>query len=129
MSNSAAKAEAWTEFLASRPEFPRGERLRAALRAGKITRLCDCGCNSYDVEVPEGRCERIAAPGGSGAVFEISFSTEGASGSLELIVFVDAHGQLAGVEVDYCANSFPVPDNVQIKEPPYHVEVSRALEV
>ena len=129
MSNGPGKAESWTEFLATRPEFPRGERLRAALRAGAITRLCDCGCNSYDIQVPEGACDRIAAPGRSGAVFQISFSTGDDSGSLELVVFADARGQLSGIEVDYCANSFPVPDNVQIKEPPYHVEVSRALEV
>jgi len=54
MSNTLARASKWTHFLASRAEFPAGERLLAAFHAGKITRLCDCGCDSFDIEIPEG---------------------------------------------------------------------------
>jgi hypothetical protein len=129
MSNSPAKAAKWTEFVAGRPEFPVGDRLRAAFRAGKITRLCDCGCNSFDIDVPPGTAEPIASAGHYRLVFELEFRTEGNDGTLGFLVFANEEGQLAGIDVEYCANSFPLPDEPMVKEPPYHVCVSVALPV
>ena len=127
MGNSVAKATHWTAFLAARPEFPLGDRLLDAFRAGQITRLCDCGCNTFDITVPEGTVP-LTSPGASGSVFELSFQVED-SGSLEFVLFVDRRGQFSGIEVDYCANSYPVPEAPVVKEPPYHVHISPALEV
>jgi hypothetical protein len=130
--NSASKAAFWTEFVARHVAFPAGPKLRAAFQAGRITRLCDCGCNSFDIEVPEGAgIPALAKPGGYGSVFEMSFNVNELGHeerrSLEFVVFADARGQFAGMNVDYCANSFPVPDNVEVQEPPFHVRCSDAL--
>jgi hypothetical protein len=133
MANTLKVAEHWTEFVASHPSFPVGNRLRAGFRAGKITRLCDCGCNTYDIEVPDTtNIVPLSQPGGGfGSVCEMSFEVRefGAQErkSLEFIVFADARGHFAGLEVDYCATSFPVPENLEILEPPYHVRCSATL--
>ena len=127
MTNSALKAAEWVEFLARRPEFPSPERLRASFLAGNITRLCDCGCNTFDIEVPEStEVAALASSGSFGSFFEINFEATAPSGpvengSIELIVFVDKRGHLAAVEVDFCGNSYPVPEHLIIKDHPYHV--------
>lgn len=134
MPNTVETAARWTEFLAGRPEFPRGERLAAAFNAGEITRLCSCGCNAFDLKVPEGaEVERIATVGGCGSVFEMSFQATGdgppdRQGSLEFIVFADERGHFAGIEVDFCGNSFPVPEALQVDNTPYYVRVSSAVD-
>jgi hypothetical protein len=130
MSNSLARASKWAKFLASRAEFPAGDRLLAAFHAGKVTRLCDCGCNSFDIEVPEDAVAPLAKPGAtSGSVFELEFQTSEEQRTLEFIVLVGANGQLSGIEVDYCANSYPVPEEPILVEPPYHVRSSAALAI
>ena len=131
--NSAAVARTWVDFLAVRPEIPWGQRLVAAFDVGEITRLCDCGCNSFDLVVPaEASVAPIARAGGSGAVFDIAFKAQGEGppdqlGSLELVVFADTRGHFAGVEVDYCANSYPVPAHLVVADAPYHVSTSAAV--
>jgi hypothetical protein len=130
MSNTLARASKWVTFLASRSEFPAGDKLLAAFHAGKITRLCDCGCNSFDIEVEEGAAMPLAQPGDhGGAVFELEFRTSEEQRTLEFVVLVGANGQLSGIEVDYCANSYPVPDDPVLVEPPYHVRTSAALAI
>ena len=128
MGNSEARAAKWARFVASRPEFPAGPRFLAAFEAGRITRICDCGCNSFDIEVPaDSVVNPLAESGNYGAVFELEFRTDEENGSLAFTVFVGKDGHLAGLDVDYCANSFPVPDDPALVEPPYHVRVSEAL--
>ncbi|WP_332778287.1 hypothetical protein [Polaromonas sp.] len=130
MPNTFAHASKWTHFLASRAEFPAGERLLAAFHIGKVTRLCECGCNSFDIEVPDGAVAPLAQPGDSGgSVFELEFRTTEEQGTLEFIVLVGSNGHLAGIEVDYCANSYPVPDEIILMEPPYHVRASASLAI
>lgn len=132
MKNTEATAARWTEFIATRPEFSAGEKLRAAFQAGRITRLCDCGCNAFEFEMPE---DTIAAPltnaGGYGSILELSFEASELGtlerNSIEFIVFADSRGHFAGIEVDYCGNSFPVPEHLQIHEPPYHVRCSSEI--
>jgi hypothetical protein len=127
MSNTLARASKWTHFLASRVEFPAGERLLAAFHAGKVTWLCDCGCNSFDIE---GAVAPLAQPGAhGGSIFELEFQTTDEQRTLEFIVFVGSNGHLAGIEVDYCANSYPVPDEPILVEPPYHVRASADLAI
>ena len=130
MLNTLACASKWVTFLASRSEFPAGDKLLAAFHAGKITRLCDCGCNSFDIEVEEGAAMPLAQPGDrGGAVFELEFRTSEEQRTLEFVVLVGANGQLSGIEVDYCANSYPVPDEPVLVEPPYHVRTSAVLAI
>ena len=130
MSNTLARASKWIHLLASRAEFPAGERLLAAFHAGKVTWLCDCGCNSFDIEIPEGAVAPLAQPGArGGSIFELEFQTTEEQRTLEFIVFVGTNGHLTGIEVDYCANSYPVPDEPILVEPPYHVRASAALAI
>ena len=133
MTNTAVVAARWSEFISTRPEFPAGNRLRAAFAAGKLTRLCDCGCNAFDLQVPESSTvQPIARSGGYGSVFEISFEVSQPQSverqSLEFIVFADKRGHFAGIEVDFCGNSFPVPEHLLIHEPPYHVRCSPEID-
>ncbi len=129
MKNSVSRARKWVVFLGQRSEFPARVRFLAAFEAARITRLCDCGCNSFDVEVPDAaRVEPLCPQGRYGAVFELCFKTTDDQGSIEFTVFADKNGHLAGVDVDYCGNSAPVPDEPAIMEPPYHVRVSDVLD-
>lgn len=128
MKNSEAKARKWAEFLGARPEFDARRRFLEAFNAGRITRLCDCGRNSFDLEVPEETSvEPLAYPGSYGMVYESEFRTDEENGSIGLFVFVDQRGQLAGVDVEYCGNSCPAPENPSLVEPPYHVRTSERL--
>lgn len=134
MPSSEATAARWTEFIAARPEFPVGRNLLAAFRAGTISSLCDCGCHAFELHVPEDLPSlRIAHPGDVGSVFELSFEVTaggppGGKGSLELAVFADRRGHFAGMDVDFCANSYPVPEKMVLAERPYHVHSSPAFD-
>ena len=75
MMNSDAKARSWLEFLAGEPFVPFGPTLQAHFNAGTITRLCGCGCNSFDLEISQGvTLEPIVPPGRSGKCFRRSTS-------------------------------------------------------
>ena len=133
ITNTEAVAAKWTEFIAGRSEFPAAAKLRAAFQVGRITRLCDCGCNAFEFEVPEGTtASPLAKQGGYDSLFELSFEVTDVSTSerksLEFILFADNRGHFAGIEVDYCGNSFPVPESLEIHEPPYHVSCSPTID-
>jgi hypothetical protein len=55
------------------------------------------------------------------AVLSIAFRMRNRPGSIELDVFADANGFLAGVDVACNANSEPVPGNPELLDAPYHV--------
>ena len=128
MSNSEVRALKWANFIAGRKEFEARDRFLAAFKAGRISRICDCGCNSFDIELPEGKqVAPLTTPGSYGAVFEIEFRTDEEDGTMEFVVLANADGHLAAVEVNYCANSFAVPDEPTLIEPPYHVWSSASM--
>jgi len=132
VANTPEVAAHWVEFLAAHPAFPAGAKLRAAFNVGKITRLCACGCNAFEFAVPEeAGVPPVASTGGYGSICELSFevSEPGSSErkSIEFIVFADQRGHFAGIEVDFCGNSYPVPEGLVIHEPPYHVRCSSAI--
>ena len=121
--NSAEKARHWTEFLATRKEFPRSEQILEHFNAGTITRICDCGCNSYDLKVPKNSGLKPLMPASQrgGCVLSMAFYFANRPGSLEFDVFVDADGYLNGVDVSCNANSGQVPNEPELVEPPFHV--------
>jgi hypothetical protein len=115
MSNNEAKARAWLEFLAKEPAVPFGPTLRAHFDAGRITRLCDCGCNSFDLEIPKGvALDPLAEPGPSGKFFEVVYESR-AEAEVAFLIFVDARGYLSGLDVT-CgdSNHAPLPDDIQL---------------
>jgi hypothetical protein len=121
--NDAKKARQWTEFLAGRKEIPASHRLLRHFDAGVITRICDCGCNSYDISVPKdsGLEPLLLARGRGGCAGTLGFRLGNREGSIEFDIFVDDRGYLAGVDVSFNANSEAMPDSPQILEPPYQV--------
>ena len=115
MGNSEAKARAWLEHLANEAAVPFGAKLRAHFDAGRITRLCDCGCNSFDFEIPSGVVlEPIAAPGRPGKVFEVVYESD-AETEVAFLIFVDARGYLSSIDVT-CgdSNHARLPEQVRL---------------
>lgn len=47
--------------------------------------------------------------------------------SLEIILFAGDSGNLEYVEIDYCANAYPVPEIVELMETPYHINIGASL--
>ena len=123
MKNTLSLAHAWTEFVAARPEFKCAEALLQQFNAGDITRLCDCGCNSYEFKLHPGANVPSLAPPVErcGCVFELEFQTEEWGKTVSFSLFLDSDGNLSGLDVEYCANSFPMPESPRLSEPPFHV--------
>lgn len=115
MANSEAKARRWLEFLANEPAVPFGSKLRTHFNAGTIARLCDCGCNSFDVEIAEGvALDPIAEPGRQGMFFEVVYDSD-AEAEVAFLIFVDLRGYLASIHVT-CGegNHARMPDDVRL---------------
>jgi hypothetical protein len=126
MINCRATAEKWTQFLASRPYVPKASQLLAHFAQGEITRYCGCGCNSYDLSIgPEASLEPLLqTPGRTGCALALAFYTEEQTEpkrTVEINLYVDARGNLAGLDVDYCGNSAPMPEDPVLKEPPFQL--------
>lgn len=115
MSNSKAKARRWVEFLADQPAAPWGKLLQAHFEVGHITRLCECGCNSFDLEIPAGvSIEPIAELCRPGKIFEIVYESSAAA-EVAFLVFVDERGYLSSLDVT-CGdgNQAAMPDDMQL---------------
>ena len=54
-----------------------------------ITRICDCGCNSYDLKVPKesGLRPLIPASQRGGCVFSMQFNLSNRPGTIEIDIF------------------------------------------
>jgi hypothetical protein len=123
MANSEEHARRWVSFLAKRPEIRNAGLLLEHFQRGQITRLCDCGCQSFELHtaVTDGLEPLVASATHAGCVFSMAFHTEEAQKTVEFGIFVDPAGYLQGIDVDYCANSFPMPESPTLLEPPFHV--------
>jgi len=126
MANASATAEKWTRFLASRPYVPKAPLILTHFAHGRITRLCDCGCNSYELAVSsDAHLQPLVQPSTrGGCALALAFYTSEEADprrTVEINVHVDAHGFLAGLDVDYCANSATMPEDPQLLEPPFHL--------
>lgn len=128
MTNTLQRAEWWKEFICTKCHFPAPEKLRAQFLVAELSEFCECGCNSFKVQVLGGsKVAPIAKHGGYGTVFEANFQLAEEGRTLEVILFAGEDGNLAYVEIDCCGNSYPVPDVISVIEPPFHVHASAAL--
>lgn len=128
MTNTAERAEFWKEFILTKCDFPAPEKLRSQFAHAELSKFCECGCNSFKVSVhADATVPVLATPGPYSAVFEANFHLAEEGKTLEIILFTGEDGNLAYVEIDCCANSYPIPETVIAQEPPYHVYTSRAL--
>lgn len=128
MADIPARVAFWTDFICTRCRFPNPERLRAQLAVARYSDFCDCGCNSFGVSVPSAaNVPPIASKSNrSGMVFEADFRLADDL-TLEIILFTDRSGNISYVEIDCCANTWPVPELIEANEPPSHVYASPAL--
>ena len=130
MSNGPHKAVFWAEFIPAHCQFPDPELLRRHFQHASFTDFCACGCNNFAVVIPpDVELPPLTSPhSGPGhvAFFESDFQLADSDRTLEIILFADARGYLDYVEIDCCANSYPVPDVIRVKEPPYHVHPAAA---
>jgi putative ubiquitin-RnfH superfamily antitoxin RatB of RatAB toxin-antitoxin module len=69
----------------------------------------------------------LALTGLSGLFFEAAFQTVGNDKTVEIMLFSDANGYLNYVEIDYCGNSEPVPNDVELHPTPFHIYVSKSI--
>ena len=126
MANGPARAEFWKEFVTSRCNYPAADRLRAQLAAAEFSDFCECGCNSFAVKASGGAPPLVPSGGGYGAIYTADFKLPDAR-TLEIILFADDGGDLAYIEVDCCANSYPVPDVVEAEDEPFHTWAEEGL--
>jgi hypothetical protein len=129
MNNTAQRADFWKDFIVNKAQFPYPEKLRAQFAVAELSEFCDCGCNSFKVDVPgEAKIEPIAQAGkGEGMVFEANFQFTDSEKTLEILLFANATGNLSYVEIDCSANSCPVPEIIDVNEPPFHSYASEQL--
>ena len=128
MSNSLKTAHAWIDTLARRPEIPFAGLLRQHFSAARVTRLCDCGCNSFDLETPgESTLQPLVTGAKGGAFFEVAFESE-ATEPIDVIFFCDARGYLSGIDITHgLSNSQPMPEQVTLGRALYTIPEAHAL--
>lgn len=128
MNNTPERVEFWKEFICTKCQFPTPEKLRAQFAHATFSEFCNCGCNSFEVQVPASAgIPPLAQPGGYRKIFEADFRLAEEGKTLEILLFAGKEGHLAYVEIDCCGNSFPVPGSVNVQGPPFHVHASDAL--
>ncbi len=104
----------WIAHLASDSAIDFGPRLREQFEAGVVTRLCDCGCQSFDFAAdPESGVAPLTTPSGrGGAFFEAVYEALEVS-QVSFLVFADASGNLAGIDITAGGgNHEPLPEVV-----------------
>ena len=114
--NTREKANEWVQLLATLPEVPFGSRLLEHFAAGHLTRLCECGCNSFDCEVPAiAALAPLCPPSQHGGLFfEVVLETNAGS-DVACLFFADPRGYLAGIDVTYGeANHGRLPPGIQV---------------
>ncbi|WP_345816874.1 hypothetical protein AAGS40_28320 (plasmid) [Paraburkholderia sp. PREW-6R] len=134
MPNNLERAAYWVTFILEHCPFPNRDALAAQFANAQIVRLCECGCNSFSLSLATPDEVPPIAIASSGQpyrmVFEADFHDRSeleVGGSIEILLFADESGHLADVEIDYCGNGIPIPENLDLEFPPYNVFVSDSL--
>ena len=107
-------AKAWVELLRSQP-IPKQEVFQKHIDAATISSLCDCGCNSFTLSIPNSTV-LPELQSGNGLYSELAFNTN-QDDNLNILIFTDNRGYLGSVDVTYGAsNHAPIPDNLVVKD-------------
>ena len=117
MANNKATAKRWMQWLLTREEIPFRSALAAYFANPAFARLCDCGCNSFDLALPDqSELPLLRQPSELGGMFfELNYRLP-ENHQLEVLFFVDKAGRLSGIDIEVDGNSFPVPDEPIIGE-------------
>ncbi len=125
---NSERIDFWKEFICNECEFPCQQNLRRVFENAEFYEFCECGCNSFSVRFKNIECiEPIATKGSNGAVFEANFYLEEEGKTLEIILLADEDGYLNYVEIDCCANAYPVPEIIKVRGRPFHIYTSDSL--
>jgi len=124
--NNEEKSRFWVEVVCGIGKYSNPQLLKEHLDRSTFSEFCDCGCNSFKVEIDKSAgLSPISKLGKYGPIFECDFYLGGESveprRTLEIIIFTDEDGYISYFEVDCCANSYPVPDKVDLEGEPFHV--------
>lgn len=113
MSNSEATARSWVQVLARRQELPFASELERHFEHARLTRLCDCGCHSFECQVqPSADLPHLFAAIGALRSFEVAFASS-ADEPVDVVFYADELGLLSGVDVHLgLSNHAPMPKGV-----------------
>ncbi len=132
MENGPTRAEFWKEFISTKCRYPAQALLRDQLGHAEFTDFCACGCNSFGLRIDPAHVKPLLPPKaeprseGHVAIYMADFRMPHEK-TLEIVIFADDHGHLVYVEVDCCANSYPVPAEVVVEEPPFSTWATKSL--
>jgi hypothetical protein len=132
MENGQERANFWRDFILQNAQYPAPSRLRRQFETARFHDFCNCGCNTFRVTLSDPLVEPLALPrddlpeGAGAAVYEADFTLPDGK-TLEIIIFADRDGHLSEIEVDCCANSYPIPDKIEISGPPFHTHAADRL--
>lgn len=117
MSNNEATAKRWMQWLLTREEIPFRSALAPYFANPVLARLCGCGCNSFDLVVPEqSNLPVLLQPSGHGGMFfELNYKLA-ENHQLEILFFADKAGRLEGIDIEVDGNCYPVPEEPIIGE-------------
>ncbi|QMU61779.1 MAG: hypothetical protein GKR92_08750 [Gammaproteobacteria bacterium] len=114
MKNDLVQATKWLKIIYDF-ELPDKNLFKKHVFAGKITNLCNCGCNSFEIEIPSDADLEPLAPG-NGLFFEAAFNTN-KDDVVDFLVFTDDRGYLSGVDITYgFATHAPIPNGIELHE-------------
>jgi hypothetical protein len=114
MTNTAAIAATWVDTLSHRSELPFARLLAEHFARASITRLCDCGCNSFDCHVADDGLAPLLASVGSVSSFEVAFESDYGE-PVDIMVRTDDRGLLSGVDIHLgLSNHDAMPINVRL---------------
>jgi len=98
MANTAAIAATWVDTLSLRGELPFAQLLSEHFSHASITRLCDCGCNSFDCHVKGTGLAPLLGSVGSVSSIEVAFESN-CGEPIDVTVRTDDRGLLSGMDV------------------------------
>lgn len=126
MPNGPDQAAYWRDFILTRCGYPNPARLAQQFEGAEFGEYCACGCNSFSVQVQVGTPPLAHKAKHGGVVFSADFAMR-TVGQLEILLSINATGNLDRVDVMCNANSCPVPDAALASPQPFHVYASRNL--
>jgi len=110
MANTQAHARDWINFLLSQ-DLPFIDRLSKQIEAGKVGKLCRCGCHGFEFQVAaEATAPTLQA--GNGLFYELAFASNFTE-EVDMLLFTDERGYLNWVDVTYGpSNTGPMPEGL-----------------
>jgi len=102
----------WVDVLLS-IELPNHDLVRRHLEAATSITFCDCGCHSFDLDIPES-AQLTPLCDGRGLFSEFMFNTNHEE-VLDFILFTDQRGYLRSVDITYgSSNHAPIPEDIEV---------------